>query len=172
MVAEHNPYTVLGLLPSSSAAEIKRRYRQLAKQYHPDLNPSTSAGDHLRDLNAAYALLSTPARKSAYDAALQAQNAVFVPVRSPQPVFWVPRRRTLSRRRAFAIALLLLLSTGVGAVFSAQNAPPLSGWFSQMTSKAPTNPEQPAPSYTFLPSHGTFDTAPAAPSTPAQSGMP
>jgi len=171
MAAEQNPYAVLGLLPSSAAAEIKRRYRQLAKQYHPDTNTSAGMEDKLRDLNAAYALLSSPVRKSAYDTALAAQNAVFVPIRPPQPVFWMPRRRTLSRRRAFGIALLLLLSTGIGAVFSAENPLPASGWLSRLTGKTAA-PEQPVSSYTFLPTHGAFDSSSNPPAAPAQSGMP
>ena len=170
MVAEQNLYAVLGLLPGSSAADIKRQYRQLAKQYHPDTNTSAGAEDRVRDLNAAYALLSNPARKSAYDAAHEAQNAVFVPVRPPQPVFWIPRRRTLSRRRALGVALILLISTGIGAVFSAENPLLPSGWFSRLTGKAAV-PEQPAPSYTFLPTHGAFDSSSASPAASAQSGM-
>lgn len=165
MVEEKNPYTCLGLLPGSPAADIKRRYRQLAKLYHPDANRDAGAEDKLRDLNAAYAFLSDPARKSAYDAACAVRNAVFVPTRVPQPVPRPHRRRGPSPRRVAGITLLLLLSTGVGVFISTENTgPTLSRLFSQMSGK--TVPNQPNPNYTFLPSHGAFDDAPVSNAAP------
>ncbi len=165
-----NPYACLGLMPGNSEADIKRRYRQLAKQYHPDRNGhSAESGEKLRDLNAAYAFLSDPARKAAYDAFAA---AVFHPVRVPQPAPsapYVPRSR--SRRAAVSLTLLLLLSTGAGVLFSAANSSPvLSGLLTRMSGKS-TGPDRPAPPYSFLPSKGTFDdeSSPSAPSSPAPS---
>ena len=162
-----NPYACLGLMPGNSQADIKRRYRQLAKQYHPDRNGDTGSEEKLRELNAAYAFLSDPVRKAAYDAAA---GAVFHPVRVPQPVpsaLSIPRR-SRSRRTAISFTLLLLLSAGV--LFSAANSSPvLSGLLTRMSGK-PAGPDRPAPPYSFLPSKGTFDDdSPPAPSAPVPS---
>ncbi len=159
MVPEENPYACLGLLPGSPASDVKRRYRQLAKQYHPDANHEASAEDTLRALNAAYAFLSNPRQKSAYDAALEARNAVFNSARTPQPVQF-SRRRGLSLPALFGFTLLFLLSAGAGALVSQQNA--LPALYARLSGKD-TGSDRPAPPYTFLPSHGAFDDVSDAP---------
>lgn len=164
MVPEENPYACLGLLPGSPASEVKRRYRQLAKQYHPDANHEASAEDRLRALNAAYEFLSDPRRKAAYDAAFEARAAVFNPARRPQPVRSY-RRRGLSVQAVLSFTLLFLLSTGAGFLFRTQNVGlALSGLYSRLSSSA-AGPDQPPPPYKFLPSHGAFDDA-SSPNTP------
>ena len=168
MVNESNPYACLGLMPGNSTADIKRRYRQLAKQYHPDRNGHSADSERkLRDLNAAYALLSDPAKKAAYDASCAAvfQPALH-PVRVPQPtpsLLYIPRRRSRSRRAAVSLTLLLLLSTGVGVVFNTvNNSPVLSGFLMRLSGK-PAGPERPPQPYSFLPSKGPFDDAGGSP---------
>ncbi len=169
---EQDPYVCLSLLPGSTAADIKRRYRQLAKRCHPDANHCAGAENTLRELNAAYAFLSDPARKSAYDAAFRASSAVFVSARTPL-MPRVYRRRGPSPRRVFGAAVLLLLSLGLVVLFRAENAvPALTRLFSQISSRKPAGPDRPPPSYTFLPSHGAFDDPSGAPPPPAQAGMP
>ena len=50
-----DPYKVLGVSPDASDEEIKRAYRRLAKQYHPDLNPGDEvAAKKMQQINAAY----------------------------------------------------------------------------------------------------------------------
>jgi len=50
-----DPYRVLGLQPGASDEEVKRAYRQLAKKYHPDMNPGDPhAAKMMNDINAAY----------------------------------------------------------------------------------------------------------------------
>ena len=39
VMAQSDPYSVLGLSPSASKDEVTKAYRRLAKKYHPDLNP-------------------------------------------------------------------------------------------------------------------------------------
>ena len=62
-------YGVLGLHPSVSVIEIRRRYRQLSKQYHPDTTdlPPSQAKVKFQRLNEAYGTLSNPQRRSLYD---------------------------------------------------------------------------------------------------------
>ena len=50
-----DPYKVLGVSPDASDEEIKRAYRKLAKQYHPDVNPGDkTAEEKMKEINAAY----------------------------------------------------------------------------------------------------------------------
>jgi curved DNA-binding protein CbpA len=158
MVPEDNPYACLGLLPGSPASEVKRRYRQLAKQYHPDSNHEASAEDKLREMNAAYAFLSDPRRKAAYDSAFEARAATFNPARVPQTVRPYHRRGP-SLHAALGFTLLFLLSAGAGFLFSGGNAGlALSGLYARLSSRS-DGPDRPTPPYTFLPSHGAFDDA-------------
>lgn len=62
-------YTLLGLHPSASVIDIRRAYRELSKQYHPDTTelPDTVATEKFREINEAYATLSHPERRLSYD---------------------------------------------------------------------------------------------------------
>ena len=56
-----DPYKVLGVSPDASDDEIKRAYRQLAKKYHPDLNPGDPvAAKKMQEINAAYEQIKNP----------------------------------------------------------------------------------------------------------------
>jgi molecular chaperone DnaJ len=56
-------YGILGVARNASADEIKRAYRKLARQYHPDVNPDPAAQEKFKEINAAYEVLSDPAKR-------------------------------------------------------------------------------------------------------------
>jgi molecular chaperone DnaJ len=58
-------YEVLGVGKSADDGEIKRAYRDLARRYHPDLNPN--GAEAFKDINEAYAVLSEPRERARYD---------------------------------------------------------------------------------------------------------
>jgi DnaJ-class molecular chaperone len=63
-----DPYSVLGVAKTASADEIKKAYRKLAKQLHPDLNPGNAeASARFKDVSAAYDLLGDPEKKGRFD---------------------------------------------------------------------------------------------------------
>jgi molecular chaperone DnaJ len=67
MVAERDFYDVLGVERSASDAEIKRAFRRLAQQWHPDVNADPAAHERFKEINEAYQILSDPQRRQAYD---------------------------------------------------------------------------------------------------------
>lgn len=61
-------YQVLGVPDSASAADIKKAYRRLAKQYHPDANPDNpQAAERFKEVSEAHATLSDADKRKQYD---------------------------------------------------------------------------------------------------------
>ncbi len=68
MADKRDYYEVLGVQRGASEDEIKKAYRKLAKQYHPDLNPGDkSAEAHFKEINEAYEVLSDSQKRARYD---------------------------------------------------------------------------------------------------------
>ncbi len=76
-MAQRDYYEILGLDRNADADEIKRAYRQLAKKYHPDLNPGDAEAErNFKEVNEAYSILSDAEKKAKYD---QFGHAAFDP---------------------------------------------------------------------------------------------
>jgi molecular chaperone DnaJ len=67
MVTERDYYEVLGVERGAGDAEIKRAFRRLAQQWHPDVNQDAAAQERFKEVNEAYQVLSDPQRRQAYD---------------------------------------------------------------------------------------------------------
>jgi len=62
-----DPYKVLGLEKTATADEIRTRYRKLAKEHHPDLNPGKASEERFKAISNAYGLLSDPEKRARFD---------------------------------------------------------------------------------------------------------
>ena len=92
MSLEPNHYEALGLPSTASADQIKKKYRELARRYHPDVNASPDAVHRILSINQAYQILGDPQRRAAYDAERAIQEAVR-PGRPAAPPSTPPRPR-------------------------------------------------------------------------------
>jgi len=66
-VSKKDYYEVLGLSREATDADLKKTYRRLARQYHPDVNKEPGAEEMFKEISEAYAVLSDPQQKAAYD---------------------------------------------------------------------------------------------------------
>ena len=64
----NDPYKTLGIAKTASADEVKKAYRKLAKQHHPDLNPGNAeSASRFKDISGAYDLLSDSDKRARFD---------------------------------------------------------------------------------------------------------
>ena len=67
MAEKRDYYEVLGVGKDATNEDIKKAFRKLAFQYHPDHNHDDGASDKFKELNEAYEVLCDPTKRSAYD---------------------------------------------------------------------------------------------------------
>lgn len=149
-VSVEDLYRTLQVDPSADLETIRAAYRRLARAYHPDLNPRPEAAVRMRAINAAYAVLSDPAQRAAYDARRYLPRAQPVRVSNQpprvRPVVVVSNPPTqLQRRvdRVVAIAGIVLL---VAIAFYTVNVIPYAAQQSQAQRRALSpSPDTPTP---------------------------
>ena len=74
-MADRNPYEVLGVNRNASDGEIKRAFRKLARQYHPDRNKGDAGAEaKFKDVQAAYDAIGTPEARREHDQQEQMRN--------------------------------------------------------------------------------------------------
>ena len=67
MATQRDYYDILGVPRGAPDEDIKRSFRKLAQQWHPDVNTSAEADARFKEINEAYQVLSDPQRRQAYD---------------------------------------------------------------------------------------------------------
>jgi molecular chaperone DnaJ len=98
-------YEILGISREASGEDIKKAYRRLAREYHPDVNSDPAAEDRFKEITAAYEILSDPQRRHQYDLYGSGRGLVDFPFGDVADIFEAffgagtfGRRRTASRR--------------------------------------------------------------------------
>jgi molecular chaperone DnaJ len=66
-MTQRDYYEVLGVARNATPDQLKAAFRRLARQYHPDVNKAADAEERFKEINEAYAILSDPEKRAAFD---------------------------------------------------------------------------------------------------------
>ena len=98
---EKDFYKVLGVGENASADEIKRAYKKLARQYHPDKNPGNKdAEEKMKDISEAHDVLSDPKKREEYDQVRRMSRSGYAPPGGG----WQQKRRRVTEAGAQSAA--------------------------------------------------------------------
>ena len=90
-------YTTLGLTKDATQQDVKKAYRRLARQYHPDVSKHADAGQRMAQINEANDVLSDSTKRSAYDQV--GHKAWMQGARSPDDLRAAPGSRSRANTR-------------------------------------------------------------------------
>jgi len=101
-----NYYEILGIPDGADEEVIKKAFRSLVKQYHPDLNPNTEARARFLEVHEAYECLSDPARREAFDRRNGRRKISPEELERRERVYreWLWNQQELAKKRAEAYA--------------------------------------------------------------------
>lgn len=120
MAQQPDYYAILQLHPRAESEVIEAAYRRLATKYHPDLNSSPEAAPRMRDINAAYEVLSNPERRRSYDASRRLGNTgAYGDLTHPPglpPYVWKAIRMVLPLAVVAVSLGMMRLSPGLGLI--------------------------------------------------------
>ena len=109
-------YQILGIPSSASHNEIRRAYRRLVHQLHPDVNPDPDAHERISEINEAYEVLSDPQKRVEYDYRLNNPFTTIVAEEAPKhrdPAYkrrtYTPRAKQGPTQRDLMVALMKYL---------------------------------------------------------------
>lgn len=106
-MARLNYYSILGVSREASEEDIKKAYRRLVFQHHPDRNPdSVHAEDKIREINAAYEVIGDAERRKTYDR-LQWGDEPRVDVADPATILDEMEKKLFDEGRKEIFALLM-----------------------------------------------------------------
>jgi molecular chaperone DnaJ len=87
MAAVRDLYEILGVNRDASADEIKKAYRSLAREHHPDVNSAPEAEERFKEIVGAYEILSDPQKRQRYDTFGQSGGPAGAPFNDIQDIF-------------------------------------------------------------------------------------
>ena len=101
-------YEIMKVDRKATDAEIKKAFRKLANQYHPDKNPSSEAESVFKEINEAYEVLSDPASRLDYDQRLGSPAFFnYQYIRPQRPAYKGPSEKTLFQNSLLRYSRLL-----------------------------------------------------------------